>query len=162
MVTTDHYPADAWQRRIDEWTPAVSATSWADTLHKFATMQAAGQEPDFCLYVAVDEADTPVGLIHGYAQTDATTVASKIGEIGARYIKPSAQWRSPGRHHPRRGNVSYRYRPEPTAHRRPCGQRDARRFYEAIGGQVVAERTYGEDGVQLLELVYGWPDIALL
>jgi hypothetical protein len=37
-----------------------------------------------------------------------------------------------------------------------------RRFYEALGGRVVGERLFDEDGVMLPELVYGWPDIGAL
>lgn len=38
----------------------------------------------------------------------------------------------------------------------------ARRFYEALGGRVVAEREFDHDGVLLPEVVYGWEDLPLL
>ncbi len=38
----------------------------------------------------------------------------------------------------------------------------SRRFYEALGGQVVAERAFDHDGVLLPEVVYGWADLQML
>ncbi len=38
----------------------------------------------------------------------------------------------------------------------------ARRFYEAIGGRLVGERLFDEDGIMLLEVVYEWADIQAL
>jgi ribosomal protein S18 acetylase RimI-like enzyme len=35
----------------------------------------------------------------------------------------------------------------------------ARRFYEAIGGRLVSERLFDEDGVMLPEVVYEWANI---
>jgi len=38
----------------------------------------------------------------------------------------------------------------------------ARRFYEALGGRVIAEREFDQDGVMLPEVVYGWIDTLAL
>jgi hypothetical protein len=38
----------------------------------------------------------------------------------------------------------------------------ARRFYEALGGRVVGEREFDEDGVMLLLVVSGWDDTRAL
>ncbi len=38
----------------------------------------------------------------------------------------------------------------------------ARRFYEALGGRLVGERLFDEEGVLLPEVVYEWADIATL
>jgi hypothetical protein len=38
----------------------------------------------------------------------------------------------------------------------------ARRFYEAIGGRLVGERLFDEQGVMLPEVVYEWTDIETL
>jgi ribosomal protein S18 acetylase RimI-like enzyme len=38
----------------------------------------------------------------------------------------------------------------------------ARRFYEHIGGKVIAEREDVRDGTVLIELAYGWPDLKAL
>jgi ribosomal protein S18 acetylase RimI-like enzyme len=38
----------------------------------------------------------------------------------------------------------------------------ARRFYEALGGRVVAERQFEQDGILLPEVVYGWADVGAL
>lgn len=38
----------------------------------------------------------------------------------------------------------------------------ARRFYEALGGQLLRERETAMDGGTICEVAYGWPDIRLL
>lgn len=38
----------------------------------------------------------------------------------------------------------------------------ARRFYEHIGGKLIAEREDVRDGTILIELAYGWPDFKKL
>ena len=38
----------------------------------------------------------------------------------------------------------------------------ARGFYEAIGGRLVGERLFDEDGVMLPDVVYAWADIKAL
>ena len=39
---------------------------------------------------------------------------------------------------------------------------DARRFYEALGGQHIGERLFDEDGDLLPERINAWPDITSL
>ena len=39
---------------------------------------------------------------------------------------------------------------------------DGSRFYQALGGQLVGERLFDEDGDLLPELIYAWPDITTL
>ena len=36
------------------------------------------------------------------------------------------------------------------------------RFYEALGGCLIGEREYDEEGVMLPEVIYGWADIRAL
>jgi L-amino acid N-acyltransferase YncA len=38
----------------------------------------------------------------------------------------------------------------------------SRRFYEALGGQLVSEQKITIGGVDLLEVAYGWPDLSCL
>jgi L-amino acid N-acyltransferase YncA len=38
----------------------------------------------------------------------------------------------------------------------------SRRFYEALGGQLVSEQKITIGGLDLLEVAYGWPDISCL
>jgi hypothetical protein len=38
----------------------------------------------------------------------------------------------------------------------------ARRFYESLGGRLVDERLFDEEGLMLPEVVYGWADIKAL
>jgi hypothetical protein len=38
----------------------------------------------------------------------------------------------------------------------------ARHFYEAIGGRLIGERLFDEEGVMLPEVVYEWADIEVL
>lgn len=161
----DHYPVAAWQKRVEEWTPAVSAASWAESLHEFAAMRAADNDPDFCLFVAIaeddiDENETVVGLIYGYAKTDDSNRTTGIGEIGALYIKPSAQGQGAGRQLVKAAATYVANIGMTTLHIGVLAANTAaRRFYEAIGGQVATERFHEEEGFQLPEVVYSWPDI---
>lgn len=156
----DQYPAAVWQKRVDEWTPAVSAASWAERLHEFAALQAADKEPDFCLFVAVDTDHTVVGLIYGSARKDDLNRRTGVGEIGAIYVKPSTHGKGAGRQLVHAA-ATYLARIGMTELQIGvlAANSAARGFYEAIGGQVIAERSYKEEGIQLPELVYGWPDI---
>jgi hypothetical protein len=38
----------------------------------------------------------------------------------------------------------------------------ARQFYEALGGRVVGEGKFEDEGMTLREVVYGWEDIRTL
>ena len=54
-------PDTAWQKRVDEWTPDVSARAWARLL----TEQTEGEHARVVLLVAEDDSGDSVGLVLG-------------------------------------------------------------------------------------------------
>jgi GNAT superfamily N-acetyltransferase len=150
-------PEAAWQKRRQEWTYEVSERSWARTLREIAD----GTDSRTCLYVALDEAGEIVGLVMGRpADEDAT---GHTGGVGPLYILPSHQGRGLGRRLVQA--VAARLaRHGMTALRIGClaANTPARRFYEALGGVVVAEREVDEEGFMMPEVVYGWADTRAL
>jgi ribosomal protein S18 acetylase RimI-like enzyme len=150
-------PEMAWMKRKEEWTYEVSEHSWARTLREIAE----GARPEQCIYVSLDEAGEVVGLaVGGLPRADGP---EDTGEVHMLYVRESQQ----GRGHGRRlvGAVA--------AHLAQRGKRalvigcltanaPARRFYEALGGRLIGEREYNEEGIMLPEVVYGWADIRAL
>lgn len=74
----DHMPAEAWKKRVREWTPDVSARGWQGAIDDIAH----GTAPHDCLYVALDDLGNIVGLVYGYPSDDSTNT----GEIRGWFI----------------------------------------------------------------------------
>jgi GNAT superfamily N-acetyltransferase len=152
----DQMPAAVWAKRAREWTYAESEQGWARSLRAIAAEPSSQQ----CIYVA-EETSELIGLvIGGPAETEGLPTT---GGIYALYVRADHQGRGAGRrlvqavaaHLARQGKLALHI---------GCLAANApgRRFYEALGGRVVGERLFDEDGVMLPELVYGWPDIGAL
>lgn len=146
----DQMPADVWAKRAEEWSYEESAQGWARTLRAIAE----DPNPRECIYIA-EEAGELVGLAMGGPAKGEDL--PHVGEIYALYIRASHQQRGLGR----------RLVQATATHLAQVGMRTlhigclasntpARRFYEAIGGRVVEERFFDEEGVLLPEVVYGW------
>jgi ribosomal protein S18 acetylase RimI-like enzyme len=148
-------PEEALEQRRREWTPEVSARSWARTLSEIASQA----WPRECLYVAEDEAGEVVGLAMGGPMNGSDSlrfydhVPESAGEVYALYVHPSRQQCGFGR----------RLVQAVAGHLAKVGMpalvigclaanAPARCFYEAMGGVIVGERTC-DDGP---EVVYGW------
>lgn len=153
-------PQEAWNKRKAEWTPEVSARNWERALQEVA------QDPDCrdCIYVAEDESGEVVGLAMGVpSETQSADSAEQIGEVSVLYVRQSCQGQGIGRRlvqavatHLAQNGIS-------TLHIAVLkSNAPARRFYEAIGGQIVGEREIDEEGFLLPEVVYGWKDITVL
>src|SRR4029453_13815005 len=56
-------PEAAWQKRVSEWTPEVSARGWAGALAEHA----AGNVARGVFLLAEDDVGVPVGLVSGMA-----------------------------------------------------------------------------------------------
>ena len=153
----DHMPAEAWAKRAEEWTPEVSAQGWARTLREIA----AGKGLRECIYVAVDEDGEIIGLAMG-GLADADELP-QIGAIYALYVRMSHQGRGVGRRLVQAVAADLAQHGM-TALQIGClaANAPARRFYEALGGRIVDERLFDEEGVMLPEVVYEWADIAIL
>jgi len=153
----DQMPAAAWAKRATEWTPEVSAQGWARTLRELA----AATGPHDCIYVAEDEHGELLGLALGGPANVAG--GPPTGAVYALYVRRSAQGRGVGRRlvHAVAADLAQQGM---TALQIGClaANAPARRFYEALGGRLVGERLFDEDGVLLPEVVYGWADLETL
>jgi len=136
---------------------AESERNWARTLREIAE----GITPQKCVYVAEDEVGAVVGLAMGGPPKQQSPQQS--GEIYVLYVRASHQRRGLGR----------RLVQAVAAHLAQLGMptlligclaanAPARRFYEALGGRVVGERAFDEDGIMLPEVVYRWADTRTL
>jgi GNAT superfamily N-acetyltransferase len=153
----DQMPAEVWARRAQEWTYAESEQGWARTLREIA------DDPDAqdCIYVAEEPDGDLVGLaMGGPAKTEGLT---RTGEVYALYVRASHQGRGVGRQLVQ-AVAAHMAQLGKTGLHIGClaANTPARRFYESIGGQVVDERLFDEEGVMLTEVVYGWADIGTL
>lgn len=153
---TAHYsqmPEEAWQKRKTEWTHDVSARNWARTIAEIDD----GNHAE-CIYVAVTEGDDVVGLAMGHPAAE----TAQIGEIGSLYVSESYQGQGIGRQLVQAVAAHLATTGITTLHIAVLAvNTPARRFYEAIGGRVVGEREFDEEGFLLPEIVYGWPDIGV-
>jgi ribosomal protein S18 acetylase RimI-like enzyme len=153
----DQMPPEAWEKRAREWTYAESEQGWARTLRAIA----ADPNSQDCIYIAETDDQEVIGLAMGGSAT--TEGLPQTGEIYALYVRASHQGQGIGRRLVQ-AVAAHQAQLGMTALHIGClaANAPARRFYESIGGQVVIERFFDEEGVMLPELVYGWPDIGTL
>lgn len=149
----DHMPEAAWQKRKAEWTPDVSARNWARPLTAIER-----GEQTMCIYLAVTEAGEVVGLAMGQPAEG----VAQTGEVVALYVREQYQGHGIGRRLVQAVAAHLATTGITTLHIAVlAANAPARRFYEAIGGQVVSEREFDEEGFLLPEVVYGWSDITM-
>ena len=144
-------PEAAWIKRRDKWTYAVSERAWQSTL----------TEPEHaeCVYVAECQSSGEViGL--GYGHISDRKLLLNAGEVGALYVREAFQGQGIGR-----GLVAAIATYLAT---QGCSaliicvltvNTAARRFYEAIGGRIIGEAEFDEEGWLLPETIYGWDNI---
>jgi ribosomal protein S18 acetylase RimI-like enzyme len=150
-------PDAAWQKRVDEWTPDVSARGWARAI----TEQGGGNAVRDVLLVAEDDAGVLCALVSGTAADD--DPSGSIAEIGALYVLPDRRGQGIGRSLLRAAasdlatlGFSELQVGVLTANL------PARGFYEVMGGCEIGRRTVDEEGYLLPVTIYGWPDITAL
>ena len=150
-------PDAAWQKRVDEWTPDVSARGWARAI----TEQGGGHAVRDVLLVAEDDACVLCALVSGTAADD--DPSGSIAEIGALYVLPDRRGQGIGRSLLRAAasdlatlGFSELQIDVLTANLA------ARGFYEVMGGREIGRRTVDEEGYLLPVTIYGWPDITAL
>jgi len=150
-------PDAAWQQRVAEWTPDVSARGWAR-----AIAEGAGDgTPRAVLLVAEDDAAVLTALVSGTpADHDPS---GSIAEIGALYVRPDRQGEGIG------GSLLRAAAGELASQGFSALRLDvltanlpARAFYEAMGGREIDQGTLDEEGYLLPVTVYGWSDITAL
>lgn len=153
-----HLPPDVWERRRRDWTPEASAGGWERTLRE---RDAAPGLTRACFLVAADEDGVIIGLAAGAAS--GTDPAGGLGEVGSLYVHHDHQRRGLGRRLVERLAGCLADRGVRALHIGVLtANLDARRFYEALGGQLVEERMFDDDGSLLPESVYAWSDISCL
>lgn len=159
MVTTylaahrDQMPHEVWAKRTEEWTPEVSAQGWARTLRELA----ADAEAPECIFVA-EEGGELLGLaMGGPAHVE---LLPQMGAMYLLYVWQEHQGRGLGRRLVQTVARQLAVRGM-SALQIGClaANAPARCFYEALGGRLVGERLFDQDGVMLPEVVYGWADI---
>lgn len=147
----DQMPEAAWNKRHDEWTYAVSERAWQSTL----------TEPEHaeCVYVA-EYLPTGEVIGLGYGHASDRKLLLNAGEVSALYVRKEFQGQGIGR-----GLVGAL-----ATHLATQGytaliicvltvNTPARGFYEAIGGRVIGETEFDEEGWLLPETIYGWDNV---
>ena len=150
-------PDAAFQKRVEEWTPEVSAAGWARALTGIAD----GNSDRDVILVAEDDGGL-LGLVAGGA-ADAGAVTGTTCEIGALYVH--SQHRGEGI-----GQALLRAAADHLADLGYCelrisvlsANRPARVFYEAMGGREIGQGTDDEGGYLLPLTTYGWADVTNL
>ena len=149
-----HMPEAAWHKRVNEWTPDVSAQAWARTLDK----RAQGHRRRELILVAEDDAEDLVALAMA-TEADDDSLGS-VAEISALYVLPDRQGQGIGRlflaeaiHELAKLGFTTLHIGVLTANS------PARGFYEAMGGHEIGQRTFNEEDYLLPETIYAWSDI---
>ena len=147
-------PEGQWQRRHDEWSYADSERGWCNLLTELAD----GSNTEDCVYVAVTAEGEVVGVAVGCpAEVD---LLPNAAEVSALYVRPTKQGQGFGRqlvaaivdHQANLGRQALLIGCLVT-------NAPARRFYEALGGQLVGTRATEDYGFPEPQVVYGWAEI---
>jgi predicted ester cyclase/ribosomal protein S18 acetylase RimI-like enzyme len=139
-----------FKQPIDE-AYAESERNWQRSLQEIA----AGDNPQAQIFIAEDETGVVVGLAMGGPPKQ--ELLPNSGELYVLYVCESHQRRGVGRalvtavatHLAQMGLSALVIGCLAT-------NAPARRFYERLGGRVIAEREIDQDGALLREVVYGW------
>jgi ribosomal protein S18 acetylase RimI-like enzyme len=153
-------PEGAWQRRQEEWTWEVSASSWSRSIREIAD----GSSPKDCVYLAVDEAAAEAqvaGLVMGGPAEVGPW--EEAGEIYALYVRYGYQRRGLGR---KLLQAAVRHLRQLGMYSLVIGSvvanEPANQFYKSLGGQVVGQRESEDEGFPILEQIFGWEDSSRL
>lgn len=152
-------PDTLWQKRVEEWTPEVSAAAWARLLAE----QAQGEAARTLVLVAEEaqEGSDPLALVMG--DEDEEDLSGSTAQIGALYVRPDRRGQGIGRALLAGAARELNDLGFSALHIGVLTvNRPARAFYEAMGGHEIGQRTFDEEGVPLPGTVYAWPDITTL
>lgn len=144
-------PDEAWRKRVDEWTPEVSAAAWGRLLAE----RADDDHARVVLLVAEADPGEIVALVLG---TDAEDDGSgSTAEISALYVQPGRQGQGIGRLLLQEAASRLATLGFSKLHIGVLSANlPARAFYKAMGGHPVGERTFDEEGTLLPGTVYEW------
>lgn len=150
-------PEAAWQQRVDEWTPDVSARAWARTFAE----RTDGDGPVDVMLVAEDDAGVLTGLVSGTAADEDSS--RSIAEIGALYVRTERRGEGIGRSLLRAAAVELAALGFSRLHISVLtANLPARGFYEAMGGRESGQGTFDEEGYLLPVTIYAWADLRTL
>jgi GNAT superfamily N-acetyltransferase len=127
-------------------------SGWRDLLAKAA--------PPSLTLVACDAEDRVVGFLSGGRER--TGQLARDGEIYAIYLLLEAQGRGVGTLLVRRFAREMKVHGLASMAVWVLGLNPSRRFYEALGGQLLTERQIERGGQSFTEVAYGWSDLTLL
>lgn len=150
----DQIPQPAWDKRVAEWTPDVSARGWGRVL----SQQAAEDVPRDLLLLAEDELGAPVALAYF---TPADDRPDDVAELSSLYVLPehrgqgigSALLRSGGHNLVQRGVTSLRVVVL-------TANLPALAFYASRGASEAGTGTVDEEGFVLATTLLEWSDVA--
>ena len=149
----DHIPEESLMKLTYE----ESERNWARTLGELSGSDETGE----CIFVAENDAGDLIGVAMG--GPEGTNHPLYTGEVYVLYLLPSYHRQSIGRQ--LTGHVVERLSKQDMHSlliRVLKANAPARRFYEALGGQLVLEEQIEEDGVVLEQVAYGWLDVSEL
>ena len=140
-------PDHLWEARRSEWTYEVSERGWRRMLAGIA----GGSNSNDRVFVATENG-TVVGLAACTAKPDLRTVS-----VGSLYVLVTHQRMHIGRDLLDRVLAEYAELEAKAVHIGVLAANvPARRFYEAMGGQLGEKRDFDEEGEMLPEVVYVW------
>ena len=149
----DHIPAES----LMKFTYEESERNWARALRELS----GSSERRECIYVAEDDAGNLIGVAMGGPERSNHPLFT--GEIYILYLLPEYHRQGIGRR--LTGQIVRRlveWKMHSLIIRVLKANIPARRFYEALGGQLVLEEQIEEDGVVLEQVAYGWMDASRL
>jgi len=149
----DHIPEESLMKLTYE----ESERNWARTLSELS----GSTESMECIFVAENDAGDLIGVAMG--GPEGTKHPLYTGEVYVLYLLPSYHRQGIGRQ--LTGHVVERLAQQDMHSlliRVLKANAPARRFYEALGGQLVLEEQIEEDGVVLEQVAYGWLDVSEL
>jgi GNAT superfamily N-acetyltransferase len=150
-------PDAVWHKRVNEWTPEVSARAWARTFAE----RSEGHHPRDVLLVADDAADDLIALAFATEADDDTS--GSVAEIVVLYVLPERQGQGIGRLLLMEAGKELAALGFTKLHIGVLtANLPARGFYEAMGGHEIGQRSIDEEGYLLPGTVYAWTDIAAL
>ena len=146
-------PDAAYQKRVDEWTPEVSAAGWARALAALAD-----GNPDRDVILVAEDDGGLLGLVSGGAAQGADSPTTC--EIGALYVHSGHHGRGIGRALLQAAAGQLGDRGFTELHIGVLtANSPARAFYEAMGGREIGQGTDDEEGCLLPLTIYGWADV---
>jgi len=149
----DHIPEESLMR----FTYEESERNWARALRELSRSSESKEH----IYVAEDDAGGLIGVAMGGPERSNHPLYT--GEVYVLYLLPQHHRRGIG--HQLTGQVVRRlveWEMHSLIIRVLKANAPARRFYEALGGELVLEEQIEENGAVLEQVAYGWKDVSKL